>query len=66
MEVNSVPPPVPVAAMGLLRVALKIGNGQCHSKGCVEGEQHRSCIKMSASAEFLCTLKVFVCRRGSV
>ncbi|KAE8290910.1 Zona pellucida sperm-binding protein 4 Zona pellucida glycoprotein 4 [Larimichthys crocea] len=38
MEVNSVPPPVPVAAMGLLRVALKIGNGQCHSKGCVEEE----------------------------
>uniref|UniRef100_A0A8C2ZMC2 Zona pellucida sperm-binding protein 4 n=1 Tax=Cyclopterus lumpus TaxID=8103 RepID=A0A8C2ZMC2_CYCLU len=36
MEVNAVPPPVPVAAAGLLRVELKLGNGQCLSKGCVE------------------------------
>nr|CCK73159.1 zona pellucida sperm-binding protein [Dicentrarchus labrax] len=39
MEVNDVPPPVPVAAAGPLRVELKLGNGQCHSKGCVEEEE---------------------------
>lgn len=38
MEVNAVPPPIPVAAVGPLRVELKLGNGQCHSKGCVEEE----------------------------
>ncbi|XP_074507404.1 zona pellucida sperm-binding protein 4-like isoform X1 [Sebastes fasciatus] len=38
MEVNAVPPPVPVAAAGPLRVELRLGNGQCHSKGCVEEE----------------------------
>lgn len=42
MEVNAVPPPVPVAAAGPLRVELKLGNGQCHSKGCVEDERCRS------------------------
>ncbi|XP_020499378.1 zona pellucida sperm-binding protein 4 [Labrus bergylta] len=36
MEVNAVPPPVPVAALGPLRVELKLGNGECHTKGCVE------------------------------
>ncbi|XP_069367865.1 zona pellucida sperm-binding protein 4-like [Paralichthys olivaceus] len=36
MEVNDLPPPVPVAAAGLLRVELRLGNGQCYSKGCVE------------------------------
>lgn len=39
MEVNDVPPPVPVAAAGLLRVELKLGNGRCPVKGCMEGEQ---------------------------
>ncbi|XP_044074881.1 zona pellucida sperm-binding protein 4-like [Siniperca chuatsi] len=38
MEVNAVPPPVPVAAAGPLRVELKLGNGQCITKGCVEEE----------------------------
>ncbi|XP_070700580.1 zona pellucida sperm-binding protein 4-like [Pempheris klunzingeri] len=38
MEVNAVPPPVPVAAIGPLRVELRLGNGQCHSKGCVAEE----------------------------
>ncbi|XP_059199796.1 zona pellucida sperm-binding protein 4-like isoform X2 [Centropristis striata] len=38
MEVNAVPPPVPVAAAGPLSVELRLGNGQCHSKGCVEEE----------------------------
>lgn len=51
MEVNDVPPPVPVAAAGPLRVELKLGNGQCHSKGCMEGEQHRSLITMPASVK---------------
>ncbi|KAK7945626.1 hypothetical protein WMY93_001354 [Mugilogobius chulae] len=36
MEVNDVPPPLPVAAAGPLRVELRLGNGQCHTKGCVE------------------------------
>ncbi|XP_060900665.1 zona pellucida sperm-binding protein 4-like [Labrus mixtus] len=36
MEVNGVPPPLPVAAFGPLRVELKLGNGECHTKGCVE------------------------------
>ncbi|XP_018532158.1 zona pellucida sperm-binding protein 4 [Lates calcarifer] len=38
MEVNPLPPPVPVAAAGPLRVELRLGSGQCHSKGCVEEE----------------------------
>ncbi|XP_041658897.1 zona pellucida sperm-binding protein 4-like [Cheilinus undulatus] len=38
MEVEAVPPPVPVAAFGPLRVELKLGKGECHSKGCVEEE----------------------------
>ncbi|XP_078120438.1 zona pellucida sperm-binding protein 4-like [Sander vitreus] len=38
MEVNAVPPPVSVAATGPLRVELRLGNGQCHSKGCVQEE----------------------------
>ncbi|XP_068604877.1 zona pellucida sperm-binding protein 4-like [Brachionichthys hirsutus] len=38
MEVNAVPPPMPVTAAGPLRVELKVGNGRCRSKGCVEGE----------------------------
>lgn len=41
MEVNAVPPPIPVAAAGPLRVELKLGNGQCHSKGCVAGERRK-------------------------
>ncbi|XP_038145168.1 zona pellucida sperm-binding protein 4-like isoform X2 [Cyprinodon tularosa] len=36
MEVNPVPPPVSVAAAGPLRVELRLGNGQCFSKGCNE------------------------------
>ncbi|XP_060940286.1 zona pellucida sperm-binding protein 4-like [Limanda limanda] len=38
LEVNDVPPPVPVAAAGPLRVELRLGNGQCYSKGCMEDE----------------------------
>ncbi|XP_035025119.1 zona pellucida sperm-binding protein 4 [Hippoglossus stenolepis] len=38
MEVNDIPPPMPVAAAGPLRVELRLGNGQCYSKGCVEDE----------------------------
>ncbi|XP_056149127.1 zona pellucida sperm-binding protein 4-like [Lampris incognitus] len=36
MEVNTVPPPLPVAALGPLRVELKLANGQCRNKGCIE------------------------------
>ncbi|KAM7379341.1 hypothetical protein PAMP_004903 [Pampus punctatissimus] len=38
MELNDVPPPVPVAAAGPLKVEIRLGNGQCHTKGCVEEE----------------------------
>lgn len=37
IEVGLVPPPPPVAAPGPLRVDLRLANGQCDAKGCVEG-----------------------------
>uniref|UniRef100_A0AAQ4PQH6 Zona pellucida sperm-binding protein 4 n=1 Tax=Gasterosteus aculeatus aculeatus TaxID=481459 RepID=A0AAQ4PQH6_GASAC len=36
MEVDVVPPPMSVAAAGILRVELRLGSGQCQTKGCVE------------------------------
>ncbi|XP_017277952.1 zona pellucida glycoprotein 2, like 1 [Kryptolebias marmoratus] len=36
LAVNPVPPPLSVAAAGPLRVELRLGNGQCHTKGCIE------------------------------
>ncbi|XP_051988711.1 zona pellucida sperm-binding protein 4-like [Xyrauchen texanus] len=36
VEVNTVPPPPPVAAPGPLRVELRLGNGQCVTKGCAQ------------------------------
>ncbi|ROL50566.1 Zona pellucida sperm-binding protein 4 [Anabarilius grahami] len=36
VEVNTVPPPPPVAAPGPLRVELRLANGQCITKGCAE------------------------------
>lgn len=36
IEVNLVPPPPPVAAMGPIRVELDLANGQCTQKGCRE------------------------------
>uniref|UniRef100_A0A3B3D9N9 Zona pellucida sperm-binding protein 4 n=1 Tax=Oryzias melastigma TaxID=30732 RepID=A0A3B3D9N9_ORYME len=36
IEVDLVPPPSPVAAPGLLRVELRLGSGQCYTKGCHE------------------------------
>ncbi|XP_051510306.1 zona pellucida sperm-binding protein 4-like [Myxocyprinus asiaticus] len=36
VEVNTVPPPPPVAAPGPLRVELRLANGQCVTKGCAE------------------------------
>ncbi|XP_041650632.1 zona pellucida sperm-binding protein 4-like [Cheilinus undulatus] len=38
IEVGVVPPPPPVAAPGPLRVELRLANGQCTVKGCVEEE----------------------------
>ncbi|XP_026230953.1 zona pellucida sperm-binding protein 4-like [Anabas testudineus] len=38
LEVDDVPPPVSVAAAGPLRVELRLGNGQCYSKGCIQEE----------------------------
>jgi len=37
-EVNPVPPPQSVAALGQLRVELRLANGHCFHKGCVEGK----------------------------
>ncbi|XP_042603016.1 zona pellucida sperm-binding protein 4-like isoform X2 [Cyprinus carpio] len=39
VEVNSIPPPPPVAAPGPLRVELRLANGQCVTKGCAEGDE---------------------------
>lgn len=52
MEVNDLPPPLAIAATGPLRVELKLASGECHSKGCRPGGQHRrrsaaSVVKMS-------------------
>uniref|UniRef100_H3C089 Zona pellucida sperm-binding protein 4 n=1 Tax=Tetraodon nigroviridis TaxID=99883 RepID=H3C089_TETNG len=38
IEVNPVPPPPPVAALGPIHVGLYLGNGQCTTKGCIEEE----------------------------
>ncbi|XP_013867760.1 zona pellucida sperm-binding protein 4-like [Austrofundulus limnaeus] len=38
IDVGLLPPPLPVAALGPLRVELRIGNGQCVTKGCVEDQ----------------------------
>ncbi len=43
VEVNSVPPPPPVAAPGPLRVELRLANGQCVTKGCAEGKYFVPC-----------------------
>ncbi|ROL50565.1 Zona pellucida sperm-binding protein 4 [Anabarilius grahami] len=39
VEVNTVPPPPPVAAPVPLRVELRLANGQCITKGCAEGDE---------------------------
>ncbi|XP_067255485.1 zona pellucida sperm-binding protein 4-like [Chanodichthys erythropterus] len=39
VEVNTIPPPPPVAAPGPLRVELRLANGQCVTKGCAEGDE---------------------------
>ncbi|XP_051510310.1 zona pellucida sperm-binding protein 4-like [Myxocyprinus asiaticus] len=36
VEVNTAPPPPPIAAPGPLRVELRLANGQCVTKGCAE------------------------------
>ncbi|XP_013867697.1 zona pellucida sperm-binding protein 4-like, partial [Austrofundulus limnaeus] len=38
IEVLVPPPPLPVADFGPLRVELRIGNGQCVTKGCIEDQ----------------------------
>ncbi|XP_076140228.1 zona pellucida sperm-binding protein 4-like [Alosa pseudoharengus] len=39
VEVNTLPPPESVVVVGPLRVELKLGSGQCLTKGCVEDEE---------------------------
>ncbi|KAJ8357273.1 hypothetical protein SKAU_G00200670 [Synaphobranchus kaupii] len=41
-EVNTVPPPLPVAAPGPLHVELRLANGQCDSKGCSDATAYSS------------------------
>ncbi|XP_064194538.1 zona pellucida sperm-binding protein 4-like [Anguilla rostrata] len=41
-EVNTVPPPLPVAAQGPLRVELRLANGQCEEKGCSDANVYSS------------------------
>ncbi|KAJ8413684.1 hypothetical protein AAFF_G00081910 [Aldrovandia affinis] len=41
-EVNTVPPPLPVAATGPLRVELRLANGQCDAKGCSDANVYSS------------------------
>ncbi|KAI4885417.1 hypothetical protein NFI96_018050, partial [Prochilodus magdalenae] len=36
VQINTIPPPLPVAVLGPLRVELRLANGKCASKGCVE------------------------------
>lgn len=53
MEVNDLPPPMSIAATGPLRVELKLGSGECQSKGCREGEQHRNHTSVGIPATYL-------------
>nr|AAK16577.1 egg envelope protein ZP2 variant B [Danio rerio] len=39
VEVNAIRAPPPVAALGPLRVELRLANGQCVTKGCAEGDE---------------------------
>ncbi|KAJ8378478.1 hypothetical protein AAFF_G00239420 [Aldrovandia affinis] len=41
-EVNTVPPPLSVAAPGPLRVELRLANGQCDAKGCSDANVYSS------------------------
>ena len=43
-EVNTLPPPQSVMAPGVLRVELRLANGQCFNKGCVEGKLSYTCL----------------------
>uniref|UniRef100_W5KAE9 Zona pellucida sperm-binding protein 4 n=1 Tax=Astyanax mexicanus TaxID=7994 RepID=W5KAE9_ASTMX len=36
VEVNTIPPPIPIAVLGPLRVELRLANGHCVTKGCVK------------------------------
>ncbi|TWW76442.1 zona pellucida sperm-binding protein 4-like [Takifugu flavidus] len=38
IEVNTLPSPYPVAALGPIHVVINLGSGQCTVKGCVEGD----------------------------
>ncbi|KAL7826020.1 hypothetical protein SRHO_G00337580 [Serrasalmus rhombeus] len=42
VEVNTVPPPLPVFEQGPLQVELRLANGVCATKGCSEGEIYSS------------------------
>lgn len=61
MEVNDLPPPMSIAATGPLRVELKLGSGECQSKGCREGEQQRKPHECWVPATYLAVL--LSCRR---
>ncbi|XP_057194384.1 zona pellucida glycoprotein 2, like 2 isoform X1 [Triplophysa rosa] len=42
MEVNTVPPPLPVSQHGPLRVELRLANGRCTTKGCSDEDVYTS------------------------
>ena len=38
VQVLPIPPPASIAAMGTLKVQLRLANGYCHTKGCSIGK----------------------------
>ncbi|XP_049337831.1 zona pellucida sperm-binding protein 4-like [Astyanax mexicanus] len=53
VALSSNDPPLPLMASGPLRVELRLGNGQCVTKGCVEGELLQYC---TYDCDFICGL----------
>ncbi|XP_067314401.1 zona pellucida glycoprotein 2, like 2 [Pseudorasbora parva] len=41
-EVSTVPPPLPVSQLGILRVELRLATGQCAAKGCPDEDMYTS------------------------
>lgn len=65
IDVNTIPPPLPVAGPGPLRVELRLANGQCLVKGCVEGKVFLH-IKASVFARLALNVLFASCRRSGI
>ena len=63
IEVLVVPPPNPVAAAGLFRVELRLGNGQCTTKGCAEGMLKCQIISFFSAHQVVSLLLLFLLQR---